>query len=179
MPQTTLVKDRYFVPMISAAAIKDRLKVLGEQISRDYADCVPLFLSVLNGSFVFAADIMRHVAIPSQISFVKYASYEGIGTTGKVSQLLGINEDITHRRVIILEDIVDTGNTMSHLLPYVLEAGAKDVQIASLLTKPEALQHPIAVKYVGFEIPNRFVVGYGLDYDGYGRNLDGIYVLHD
>ncbi|WP_051203609.1 hypoxanthine phosphoribosyltransferase [Hugenholtzia roseola] len=175
-----LVKDRYFKPLLSKEAIAQRLAHLGKRIEADYQNDLPLFIGVLNGSFVFAADLVRYIAIPCHFSFVKYASYQDkMQSSGVVQELIGLNENLSNRRVVVIEDIVDTGNTMVKILAYLREKGVEDVEIAALLVKPTALQHDISVKYVGFEIENQFVVGYGLDYDGYGRNLDSLYVVSD
>jgi hypoxanthine phosphoribosyltransferase len=175
-----LVKDRYFKPLLSKEAIAQRLAHLGKRIEADYQGDLPLFIGILNGSFVFAADLVRHIAIPCHFSFVKYASYhDKMQSSGAVETLIGLNEDLSNRRVVVIEDIVDTGNTMVKILAYLREKGVQDIEIAALLVKPTALQHDISVKYAGFEIENQFVVGYGLDYDGYGRNLDSIYVVSD
>lgn len=137
----------------------------------------PLFVCVLNGAFMFAADLMKRVTIPCQISFVKVASYSGTSTTGSVKQLIGLNEKIEGRTVVLIEDIVDTGITIAGLVEQVKQMGAAEVKIATLLFKPESCKNGINPEYVGLNIPNDFIVGYGLDYDGYGRNLKDIYTL--
>lgn len=137
----------------------------------------PLLLAVLNGSFVFAADLMRHITIPCEISFVKLASYEGTVSTGKVVEVMGLNEDITGRDVIIVEDIVDTGKTMERMLDTLGTRNPNSLHICTLLLKPEKLKIPLNIEYAAMEIPNDFIVGYGLDYDQEGRNLRDIYTL--
>ena len=137
----------------------------------------PLFLSVLNGSFMFTADLMKRITIPCEISFVKLASYQGISSTGKITEVIGVNEDISGRCVVIVEDIVDTGLTMQRLLETLGTRNPKEIHIASLLVKPEKLQVPLNIKYAAMNIPNDFIVGYGLDYDGLGRNYKDIYTV--
>ncbi|MGL5261042.1 MAG: hypoxanthine phosphoribosyltransferase, partial [Bacteroides sp.] len=137
----------------------------------------PLFISVLNGSFMFTADLMKHITIPCQVSFVKLASYEGVASTGQVKEVIGLNEDITNRTIVIVEDIVDTGLTMQRLLDTLGTRNPKDIYIASLLVKPEKLKVDLNINYVAFNIPNDFILGYGLDYDGYARNLRHIYTV--
>ena len=173
------VNGKKFKISIPAEEIKQRVKSLGEQISKDYAGKNPLFLAVLNGSFVFAADLYREISIPSEISFVKLASYQGVTSTGTISEVIGINEELTNRHLIIVEDIVDTGYTMQHMLETLGTRSPASIRICSLLTKPEKLQVPIDIDYVAFKIPNLFVVGYGLDYDQQGRNLKDIYTIVD
>ena len=136
-----------------------------------------MFLAVLNGSFVFAADLLRGIDIPCEISFIRVSSYEGTTSTGKVSQLIGLKEDITNRTVVIVEDIIDSGLTMQELLRLLKEKNPKDIRIASLLVKPGNLKVDLDIPYSCFEIPNEFIVGYGLDYDGEGRNLRNIYTV--
>ena len=173
------VNGKKFKISIPAEEIKQRVKSLGEQISKDYAGKNPLFLAVLNGSFVFAADLYREISIPSEISFVKLASYQGVTSTGTISEVIGINEELTNRHIIIVEDIVDTGYTMQHMLETLGTRSPASIRICSLLTKPEKLQVPIDIDYVAFKITNLFVVGYGLDYDQQGRNLKDIYTIVD
>lgn len=173
------VLDKTFVPYLSATEIKDSISALAGKINEDYKDMNPLFLGILNGSFMFAADLFRQITVASEISFVKLASYEGTKSTGKVMNMIGLDKDLYNRNVIIVEDIVDTGNTLANFLPTLQHQQTASIQIATLLQKPEALQHPLEVKYVGFSIPNKFVVGYGLDYDGYGRNLPEIYQIQE
>jgi hypoxanthine phosphoribosyltransferase len=173
------VLDKQFVPFINAETIAQRIAALGAQINNDFADKQALFLCILNGSFMFASDLYKHISTPSEISFVKLASYKGTTSTGNVINMIGLDKDLFDRHVIIVEDIVDTGKTLHEFLPTILHQTPKSVSIVSLLQKPDALQHPVEVKYVGFAIENKFVVGYGLDYDGYGRNLPEIYQLKD
>jgi hypoxanthine phosphoribosyltransferase len=168
------VLDKQFVPFISATQIAERVAILGKQLSEDYKGKNPLFLGILNGSFMFAADLYKHITIPAEISFVKLASYSGTTSTGNVINMIGLDRDLYERDVIVIEDIVDTGNTLFNFLPTLEHQQPKSIAIATLLQKPEALQKPLVVDYVGFSIENKFVVGYGLDYDGYGRNIPEI-----
>ncbi len=172
--ETIKVRDKEFVVSMPAAMIQQRVAEIGEAISKDLAGERPLFIAVLNGSFVFAADLLRSVSIPCEISFVKLASYEGTSSTGNVKRLIGLNEDIKDRTVVIVEDIIDSGLTMKQLLETLDESGAKEVKIAALLVKPDNLKVDLDIAYTCFEIPNDFIVGYGLDYDGEGRNLPDI-----
>lgn len=176
---TIQIKDKLFTVSIKEADIqKEVVRVAGE-INRDLAGENPLFLSVLNGSFMFTADLLKHITIPCEVSFVKLASYQGISSTGQIKEVIGINEDIAGRTVVIVEDIVDTGLTMQRLLETLGTRGPKNIHIASLLVKPEKLKVELDIKYVAMEIPNDFIVGYGLDYDGYGRNYPDIYTVVD
>ena len=171
------IKDKTFKTSIPEAQILERVKAVAERINTDMADKTPLLLAMLNGSFVFAADLMREITVPCEISFVKMSSYQGTSSTGKVKQLLGLNEDIKGRTVIIVEDIVESGLTLKTLLETLKEKEPADVQICTLLFKPDCLQVPLDIKYVAMEIPNDFILGYGLDYDQQGRNLRDIYTV--
>ena len=171
------IKDKTFETSISEADIKTRIKEVAARINKDMADKDPLFLGVLNGAFIFAADLMREVTIPCEISFVKLASYQGITSTGKVHEVLGINEDLTGRHIIVVEDIVDTGRTMKQMIESLGTRNPASVSICSLFVKPDKLEEDIDIKYPCFSIPNDFIVGYGLDYDQQGRNLKEIYTL--
>lgn len=171
------IKDKTFKTSIPEAQILERVKAVAERINTDMADKNPLLLAMLNGSFVFAADLMREITVPCEISFVKMSSYQGTSSTGKVKQLLGLNEDIKGRTVIIVEDIVESGLTLKTLLEILKEKEPADVQICTLLFKPDCLQVPLDIKYVAMEIPNDFILGYGLDYDQQGRNLRDIYTV--
>ena len=171
------VKDKKFVPFIEKQPLEERIAELGREINEDYRDKNPLFVVVLNGAFMFAAELMKSVTIPCEITFVRVSSYSKTQSTGEVTEVLGLKEPIRDRHVIIVEDIVDTGLTMNKLLFQLSAQRPESIQVATMLFKPSALKTPLSVKYAGFEIENRFVVGYGLDYDGYGRNIDSIYVL--
>jgi hypoxanthine phosphoribosyltransferase len=174
---TIKVKDLQFEPFISQYLIEVRITELANKLTVDYHGKNPLFVSVLNGSFMFTSDLMKVFLLPCEISFVKLTSYEGTQSTGQVETLIGLNNKIENRHVIIIEDIVDTGNTVKKILELINEYKPASVKILTLLFKPEALKENIEIDYVGFEIENKFVVGYGLDYDGYGRNLDQVYVV--
>jgi len=179
MSKVIKVHDKEFSLFISELQIKQEVKRIANQLSLDVAGHKPLFLCVLNGGFMFAAELFKHISEPCEISFVKFASYEGTSSTGRVKELIGLNESIEGRLVIVIEDIVDTGLTMQMMRNRLFELGAKDVKIVSLLLKPEALEVDISVQYVAFEIAKDFVVGYGLDYDGLGRNYADIYKLKE
>lgn len=176
--QQIKVHDKYFQPFITAENIYTRVKELAEEISADYKDRDPLFIAILNGSFIFAADLFRYISIPAEISFIKLASYKGTTSTGNVVTAIGMDENLAGRHVVILEDIVDTGKTLHTFLPELWQRQTASIKIASFLLKPDALKfedvHP---HYIGFKIPDNFVVGYGLDYDGHGRNLPDLYTI--
>ncbi|NSL88454.1 hypoxanthine phosphoribosyltransferase [Chitinophaga solisilvae] len=171
------VHDKQFQPYIGAIELQQRIKELAEEMNRDLKDERPLFIVILNGSFMFAGDVFKYLNIPAEISFIKLASYKGTKSTGNVVQAIGLDEDLYGRTVVILEDIVDTGKTLSQFLPQLEHQQPKKLLIASLLTKPEAMVYPIKIDYLGFSVPNKFLLGYGLDYDGLGRNLPEIYQL--
>ena len=171
------IKDKTFKTSIPEEEILKRVQVVADKINRDMAGKNPLFLAVLNGAFVFAADLMRRVTIPCEISFVKLASYQGVTSTGKVSEVLGINEDLTNRTVVIIEDIVDTGLTMKRMIETLGTRNPASIHICALLVKPDKLKVDLDIEYAAMEIPNDFIVGYGLDYDQQGRNLRDIYTL--
>lgn len=171
------VKDKKFEISIPSEILQQKIAALADVLNKDYAGKSPILLGILNGSFIFAADLVRLLTFPHEIHFGKFSSYEGMGTTGKVKELIGINADLQDRDVIIVEDIVDTGITMSNLVPQIKAKGARSVEICTLLMKPEKLQVSLDVKYCAIEIDNLFVLGYGLDYDGLGRNYKDLYVV--
>ena len=171
------IKDKVFNLSIPEETIIGQVKRVAAEINRDLADSNPIFLCVLNGAFMFAGDLMKHVNIPSGISFVKLSSYSGTESTGRVKQLIGLSDTLRGRTVVIVEDIVDTGLTMLRLLDLIREHEPKEVRICSLLVKPDKLKVDLHIDYVAMEIPNEFIVGYGLDYDGQGRNLPAIYTV--
>lgn len=173
------VHDKEFLPYISAEQIQQRIKEMALQISRDLTGKHPLFLAILNGSFIFAADLFRELTIEAEISFIKLASYKGTNSTGHVITSIGLDADLYDRTLVILEDIVDTGRTLHEFLPQIHHQHPRQLLIASLLNKPDALVYPIKIDYPGFSVPNKFLLGYGLDYDGLGRNLKDIYRLAD
>lgn len=174
---TIRIKDKEFAISIPAAEIHKEVKRVAGEINRDLKNENPIFLSVLNGSFMFTADLMRYIDIPSQISFIKLASYQGTSSTGVIKEVMGLSEDITDRTVVIVEDIVDTGLTMQRLLETLGTRRPKQIKIATLLVKPDKLKVELDINYVAMRIPNDFIVGYGLDYDGYGRNYPDIYTV--
>lgn len=175
--QEIQVLDKKFRKYIPYEKLQERITELAGQINSDMKDKDVVFFGILNGVFLFAADLFRRIDFPAQISFLKLASYDGTTSTGKIKELIGWNEDITGRTIIVIEDIVDTGNTLERIIGELKLRKAKEVKIITLLFKPDAYTKQIPLDYVGFEIPNNFVVGYGLDYDGYGRNYDSIYTL--
>lgn len=173
------VLDKKFETSITEEEIKKRVKDVAEQISHDMEGKNPLLLAVLNGAFIFAADLMREITIPCEISFVKLASYQGVTSTGTVKEVIGINEDLAGRTVIIVEDIVESGLTMKRMIESIGTRGPESVHICTLLLKPDRLKVPLNIEYVAFKIPNDFILGYGLDYNQQGRQLKDIYTLKD
>ncbi len=175
------IHDKTFELYIPYEKIKGVVEKMAEKMNDDFKDKNPLFVCILNGSFMFAAELFKRIdLIETQISFVKLTSYHGDKTTGEVKHLIGLNENIAGRTVVILEDIVDTGITIENILEQLKKLNPKEIKIATLLLKPDALQKDVQLDYVGLEIPNNFIVGYGLDYNGHGRNLINIYtVLND
>jgi hypoxanthine phosphoribosyltransferase len=163
---------------MTSAQIQERVAALAEELNRDYRDKKPLCIAILNGSFMFAADLFKHISVPAEISFIKLASYKGTRSTGNVITAIGLDENLSDRHIIILEDIIDTGKTLFGFLPQLKQQGPASIKICALLQKPAALLHPLTIDYLGFSIPDKFVVGYGLDYDGLGRNINGIYRLN-
>lgn len=174
---TIQIKDKRFRVSHTEERIQEQVRRVAACINCDYEGRVPLFLVVLNGSFIFAADLLRAIELPCQVSFVKLASYQGTDTTGQVRQLMGLDVDIAGRDVIVVEDIVDTGLTMVHLLPKLQAQGPASLEVCALLVKPGRLRADVNVKYSCLHIPDDFIVGYGLDYDGLGRNTRDIYTL--
>jgi hypoxanthine phosphoribosyltransferase len=175
--QMIQVIDKFFEVIIPESQIQDTVTKLAQQINHDYADKNPLFIPVLNGSFIFASDLIKNISINCQVTFVKVASYEATESKGEVEEILGLDMNVTGRHLIIVEDIVDTGLTMKEIIHNLLMFHPASIEVVTLLTKPEALKHPINLKYKGFELENNFVLGYGLDYNGYGRNLRDLYQL--
>ena len=177
MSKQVKVRDRVFEVSISEEKIKERVAQEAAMINTDLQGERPLFLAVLNGSFVFAADLLREINIPCEITFMRMSSYSGTSSTGEVRELIGLKENIEGRTVVIVEDIIDSGLTMKELLALLQAKHPKEVRIASLLVKPDNLKVDLDIPYCCFEIPNDFIVGYGLDYDGEGRNLRDIYTV--
>ncbi len=173
------VLDKKFQPYIKAQEIQMQIDKLAKQINSDYKDKCPLFIAILNGSFMFAADLFKELTIEAEICFIKLASYKGTKSTGNVITSIGLDEPLKDRHVIIIEDIVDTGKTLHDFLPQLINQQPASLKIAALLHKPEALLFPLTIDYLGFNVPNKFLLGYGLDYDGLGRNLKEIYQLVD
>ena len=172
------LKDKKFGVSIPAEKIQSVISEMAAKINNDYKDKnVPLFISILNGSFMFTADLFKHIDFTCEVTFLKLTSYRGTSSTGSVRQLIGVNESIEGRDVIVLEDIVDTGITIEQILGQLKSFEPASVKVASLLFKPEAYQKKMKIDYIGMKIPNDFIVGYGLDYDGLGRNLADIYTL--
>lgn len=171
------VIDKEFKPFITAAEIDIRIKDMADQINEDYKGKKPIFIAILNGSFMFASDLFKSINIEAEICFIKLASYKGTKSTGNVITSIGLDEPLQGRHVVIIEDIVDTGNTLTKFLPQLYNQQPATLKIAALLQKPEALEHPLDLHYVGFSVPNKFLLGFGLDYDGLGRNLPEIYQL--
>ena len=171
--------DKHFVPFISAEEIDFAIKNMAKQMDDDFFDEQPIFIGVLNGSFMVVSDFMKHYSKPCEVSFVKMSSYEGTSTTNQVKELIGLNQDLKGRSVIVIEDIVDTGNTVAALKSIFKSKGVKSFKIATLFFKPDAYIQDIKLDYIGIRIPNKFIVGYGLDYDGLGRNLPEVYQLKE
>ena len=175
--QKIRVHDKEFVPYLTSHEIDVQVQRVADEINRDYADKKPLFVAILNGSFIFAADLFKKINLEAEICFIKLASYKGVKSTGKVITAIGLDTDLFGRHVIIVEDIVDTGKTLFQFLPQLEHQHPASLKVASLLHKPDASVHPIKIDYLGFTIPDKFVLGYGLDYDGLGRNIKEIYQL--
>ncbi|MDA9808935.1 hypoxanthine phosphoribosyltransferase [Flavobacteriales bacterium] len=171
--------DKQFRLFIESGIITSKIKDLAEVINHDFANKKPIFLCVLNGSFLFASELIKRFNYDCEVSFVKLASYEGVQTTGKIKNLIGLNDEIKNRNVIVVEDIVDTGNTIYSVSEQLKKHHPSSVEIATLLYKPEAYQKSIPIKYPAIEVGNEFLVGFGLDYDGLGRNLEDIYIIEE
>ena len=169
--------DKTFNTYLSEEEIQQKVKGIADQLNLDYKDKRPLFVAILNGSFMFAADLFKYLNIDAEISFIKLASYKGMKSSGNVITAIGLEMDLYGREVVIVEDIVDTGKTLHQFLPKLDHQQPKSLKIAALLHKPEATQYQLKIDYLGFSIPNKFVVGYGLDFDGLGRNYKEIYQL--
>jgi hypoxanthine phosphoribosyltransferase len=178
--QEIKLNDKTFVKSIDEQSIQKQIKHLAKCISLDFADKNPLFLAVLNGSFMFASDLMKQLDFPCEIEFIKVSSYQGTSSTHQITDAIGVSENrIANRTVVIIEDIVDTGHTIEHLFRYLQNQKAKEIEVATLLFKPAAYKKELPVNYIAITIPNDFVVGYGLDYNQLGRNLKHIYKLKE
>jgi hypoxanthine phosphoribosyltransferase len=175
MDQTITLGGKSFSLYITEAQIQQAVEQIADKINADYKDKGPLLIPVLNGSFMFASDLVKQLTCSCEISFIKASSYQGTDSSGQLTSLIGINEDISGRDIIILEDIVDTGHTISNIIPAIKELQPASTRLATLLFKPKALKANISIDYIGIEIGNGFIVGYGLDYNGLGRNLKEIY----
>jgi hypoxanthine phosphoribosyltransferase len=171
------ILDKKFSEYLTEKVIQQRIEELAKQVNSELAGKEVVFLGILNGAFLFAADLFRRIDFPARISFVKLASYQGTSSSGSIKELIGWNEDINNKTIVVVEDIVDTGNTLERIVDELVIRKAAEIRIAALLYKPEAYTKQIPLHYIGFEIPNDFVVGYGLDYDGFGRNLPSVYSL--
>jgi hypoxanthine phosphoribosyltransferase len=171
------ILDKEFSEMITEEQIQKRVEELADQMNKELAGKDVVFLGILNGAFLFAADLFRKINLEARISFVKLASYEGTKSSGSIKELIGWNEDIRGKTVVVIEDIVDTGNTLERIVGELVIRNAAEIKIAAALYKPEAYKKNFKLDYIGFEIPNNFVVGYGLDYDGFGRNIPSVYTL--
>ena len=171
------ILDKKFREYLTEDVIQKRIEELAKQINNDLAGQEVVFLGILNGAFLFAADLFRRIDVPARISFVKLASYKGTTSQGTIKELIGWNEDISNKTIVVIEDIVDTGNTLERIVDELVIRKAAEIRISALLYKPEAYLKTIPLHYIGFEIPNDFVVGFGLDYDGFGRNLPAVYSL--
>lgn len=177
MKESVTILDKTFVKYILSDEIDAAIQKVADQINEDYKDDDPILLVTLNGAIVFAVDLLKKLTIKCKISCVKFSSYSGIHTTNVVKELIGINEDLTGKRVLIIEDIIDTGKTYQHMVEMMKDKGLKDLRIATMTYKPDAYKAGLPIHYCGFSIPDKFVIGRGLDYDGYGRNLPDIYQL--
>lgn len=175
--ETIKIRDLYFVPLFTEADIRARVQALGTALTEQFGDKNPLFVSILSGAFVFASDLIRRFEGDCEVSFVKLASYAGTQSTGAVQVVMGLEKDLTGRHVIVVEDIVDTGRTLHHFIELLQDKSPASITTVTLLRKPDAVVFPITLDHIGFDITDRFVVGYGLDYDGLGRNLPGVYQL--
>jgi hypoxanthine phosphoribosyltransferase len=171
------VHDKEFIPYLSASEIEEQVARVAAEINKDYEGKKPLFIAILNGAFIFASDLFKKINVQAEICFIKLASYKGVKSTGKVITAIGLDAEIYNRDVVIIEDIVDTGKTLSQFLPQLQHQHPASLKIAALLHKPSATIHSINIDYLGFTIPDKFVLGYGLDYDGLGRNIKEIYQL--
>ena len=172
---TITIHDKQFETYISEEQILQKVKEMADAINKDYEGKKPLFIQILNGAFMFASDLFKCISIPAEVSFIKLASYKGMKSSGNIITAIGLDYDLYGRDVVIVEDIVDTGKTLNEFLPKLEHQQPASLKIAALLHKPEATIYPLSISYTGFTIPNKFVVGYGLDYDGQGRNLKEIY----
>ena len=179
MHKQITIKDLTFEPLITEEAVQERVRELGQALLPRYRNLNPLFISILSGAFVFASDLIRAFDADCEVGFVKISSYSGTQSTGNVQTVMGLEKDLSGRHIIVVEDIIDTGRTLHFFLDHLQAQSPASIEVVAFLRKPEAVQFDIETEYVGFDIENRFVVGYGLDYDALGRNLPGIYQLKE
>ncbi|MDX1666445.1 MAG: hypoxanthine phosphoribosyltransferase [Saprospiraceae bacterium] len=177
MPDITTAHDLDFVKYLDESDIRRRVEELGKQLARKYSEKNPVFLGVLNGAFVFTADLIRACPIDCEVSFVKLSSYKGMQSSGVLATLIGLEVEVKNRHVVIVEDIVDSGYTLHSFIPALERLNPASIDLVTFLLKPDALEYELNIEHIGFEIPNKFVIGYGLDYDGLGRNLPALYQL--
>lgn len=177
--QTIKIQDKEFIPYLSQTEVEEAIKRLAKKLNTDYEGKQPLFIPILNGAFMFAAELFKYISIPCQINFIKLASYNGTLSSGNVATTIGLDKNVKDKHVIVLEDILDTGNTLNNFLPQLKNQQPASLKIAALLHKPEATVHEVKLDYNCFKIPNKFVIGFGLDYNGFGRNIPAIYQLKD
>lgn len=173
------IKNPFFEPYITKEELSKAVEKMAKDIRTDHKDETPLFLGILNGAFVFCSDLVRAYDQPCEISFIKLASYEQTQSTGIVKEIIGLNEDLTHKTVVVIEDIIDTGNTLEKIIELLKQNGAKKIKVATLFLKPTVYNKKINIDYIGIEIPNTFILGYGMDYDGMGRGLPEVYALKE
>ncbi len=173
------VRGKTFKSFLTSTQIQQRIQELGATITQEYRDKNPLFVVVLNGAFMFAADLLRAIEFSAEVTFVKFTSYRSMESSGTVDELIGFQEDLRDRHIILLEDIIDTGNTMNEVKSLLQDFRPASVEIVSMFFKPDALRHKLDLKYYGFELENKFIIGYGMDWDGFGRNLPQMYILDE
>ncbi len=177
--ETVKIHDKKFSESISNQDIQSAVEEIALKLDKDFENKEVVFIAVLNGAFMFASDLMKQINLNCRITFLKLASYEGTEQSGAINQLIGLNETLKDKSVVIIEDIVDSGNTLNMLLNLLRPHQPSEIKVVSLLCKPDSFKYQFKLDYIGFQIPNKFVVGYGLDYDGFGRNLDRIYSIED
>jgi len=179
MSKRILVNGKYFRKYIDEADIQARVVELGKILTQEYEGKNPLFIGVLNGGVFFAADLFKQLEFECEITFVKLTSYKGMASTGKVNEVIGLDNDVRGRHIVVLEDIIDTGKTLYEFMPRLLQQGANSARLVTLLHKPDALKFEVKIDYIGFSVPNKFLIGYGLDFDQKGRNYRDIYQLDE
>lgn len=177
--KTVTAHDLSFELLITEAQIQERVQAIGKALTAKFEGKKPIFIGILNGAFIYMADLMRACEMDCELAFIQLASYEGLASSGEIKTVMDLNVEVKNRHVIIAEDIIDTGNTLNQFIPSLEKLEPASITLTTLLLKPDALQHPLNIHHTGFEIPNLFVIGYGLDYDNLGRNWRGIYQLSD